>query len=771
MLIDLPFDVLHQIARCLDVRSHHNLGKTCHLLHEHLKDENTARHCLEQQSSIRHSTWARLALSAPTKGRFRQLLDRCLLQKESVQKASPYSATIIGHGTSFVYGAGVLCYANHEGIRILDLNRANATEKVLSGRFFCSKLSFEGSDSTNLDPEDLKSVQVCSYSDMIVICLCNFGLLGHFLFAVNIDEEFKRSPPCLKSSSHDRILLRVRVRSTNRLFVRHDSRHLVYGTYSARGLHDHREWLLEVYDLGTGKAVSKEPLQLQNFYGSDVGSTACFTISEGQFYAVTNQTSLESEEVDWTSYYHFTSFPLDEPSPDLRIRVIWRRQHVEGPINDAWTLLEFQHDHRTGESLIVECRKEWINGGSRSFRTFYSQPFRRAQHQELTDGLRHPPDDPLSKTLDKENNSRYEAPRPRAKKYVHTEAGASGAVKEYIRAKTKWNGYCFNSQSFVDIVTEEYRIDDDWRPRERIKVRVVSREEISPLVQDTVKPRRTGGLIVRPRIRDREGHEMLDGEEDFTASHISLWPSDDAPQLLHDILCPGGRAGEVKAILGDEGLIYMAGPPVPGGHGERALVFVSFDPTFGFEGMTRLDGTPAHERRRDKEESTPSTATKKRKPPSHGGQEGDNTDCPPDKGEGHSHDFDSPSLPDRTKRIKAHDQKTRGALSTTIDLDRYSIVSGPAMAALAPTPLALPPALPSQETSEIPSFCPFTQEGATKNQPSSSDLHARHPSDGGRSTINSTTTTGNTSLASSIGLLTWREKAKYLSIAKSVWTR
>jgi hypothetical protein len=660
-----------------------------------------------------------------------------------------------------VYVAGVLCYSNHEGVRILDFNSEKTTEKVLSGRFFCSGLKFEGPDDEGLELETLRSVQVCSYADKIVICLCNFGVLGHFLFAVNIDEEFKPSVRCLEGSRHDRILLCVRVRSTNKLFVRHDSTHLVYGTHSARGIHDHHEWLLEVFEFGTGKAVSKEPLQLRNFYGSEIGSTVCFTIFEGHFYAVTNQTSLESEEVDWTSYYHFISFPLDEPSPDLRIQVIWRRQHMEGPINDAWTMLEFQRDHRTGESLIIECRKEWINGGSRSFRTFYSQPFHRAQHQELTDGLRHPPDDPLSKTLDKENNSRYEESRPRAAKYVHSEAGASGSVKEYIRAKTKWNGYCFNSQSFVDIVTDEYRVDDDWRPRERIKLRVVSRNEISPLVVDTVKPRRTGGLIVRPRVKDRVGEEMLDGEEEFSLSHISLWPPDDAPQSLHDILCPGGRAGEVKAALGDEGLIYMAGRPIAGGHGERTLVFVSFDPLFGFEGMTRLDGTLACQRRKDKEDSIPGPA-KKRKSFSSDGQEGGIVEPCPDKGKGHA----SPDLPDRTKRIKTDDRGTREALPITTD--SHSSSSTTSMATLAPTPSAWPPPLPADQilNSSFSSSSSTGHEEATTQTTSfssTSDAHSQHPSEGWSST--------NTSLTSSAGLLTWQEKAAYLTIARGVWTR
>ncbi|KAK5063035.1 hypothetical protein LTR84_005111 [Exophiala bonariae] len=538
-------------------------------------------------------------------------------------------------------------------------------------------------------------------------------------------------------------------------------------------MHEHHEWLLEVYNLSTGKAVSKEPLQLENFYGSEIGSTACFTIFEGHFYAVTNQTSLESEEVDWTSYYHFISFPLDDPCPDLRIRVIWRRQHVEGPINDAWTLLEFQHDHRTGESLIIECRKEWKNGGSRSFRTFYTQPFHRAQHQELTDGLRHPPDDPLSKTLDKENNSRYEAARPRVEKYVHSEEGATGCIKEYIRAKTKWNGYCFNSQSFVDIVTEEYRADGEWRPRERVKLRVVSREDISPLVVDTINPMRAGGLIVRPRKRDREGEEMLDGEDEFSTSHISLWPEDDAPQSLQEILCPGGRVSEVQAVLGDEGLIYMAGPP--GGYGERALVFVSFDPTFGFEGMTRLDGTLVREKERGREPSSMSSLARKRKSHSDNHVEERTRDLEPshDQLQTENKDRASSNLPDRTKRVKTDDQAINESISCPADI--YPNVSSTSMATLTPTPSGWPPSLPFPQTVESPSSPSGQDESSTmpssfsSSSSASSVAPARQTCASSSSKISSATPATNPTSTS--GLLTWRERARYLSIANGIWTR
>ncbi|KAL2436214.1 hypothetical protein ABEF95_005751 [Exophiala dermatitidis] len=444
-----------------------------------------------------------------------------------------------------------------------------------------------------LDLDSLVSLRVHEYACDIAVLVCDFGFRGQYLVAVNVAEGFESPQPTADVGGLSRVILCTRLRSTSKLFVRHNGRYLVTGTYSALGNHDYHEWLLYRYDLTTSRLVSKEPLQLRNFFGSELGSTVCFTIFDGSFYALTNQTSFESEEVDWTSYYHFISFGLDDPHPDLKIQVIWRRQHLEGPINDAWTHLGFQQDHRSGELLIVECRKEWLSGGSQCTRTYYTQPFHRAVHRDLDEGLRHPPNDRLRLTLDSKSNSRWEEPWPRADRYVHTETSAEEphGVKEYIRAKTKWHGYHFNSQTFIDLVTDEIRAEGEWRAKERIKLRVVSRRELNPMVRDEDCKMIPGGMKIRPRMRDKDGNEMKDGEEAFTASKASLWPPDNAPQELHDVLCPDGRAGDVHAVLGDEGIVYMAGPRQQADNPERALIFVSFDPTFGFRGMKRPDGT------------------------------------------------------------------------------------------------------------------------------------------------------------------------------------
>jgi hypothetical protein len=534
----------------------------------------------------------------------------------------------------------MLCYTAGGNLRILNFNVQRATEKVFEGRVLVNHIAVTQLQTGLLDLGSLHSMQVLGYADDIAVLHCDFGAFGQYVFAINVsDSTPSSSPPA--DGLHRRVRLCAHIRSNNKLFVRHTDKYLVMGSHSATGSDGHHEWLLQAFQLGTSEPVQAEPLQLQGFYGSEIGSTACFTIHQGDFYAVTTQASLESEEVDWTSYYHVIKFRVDDPQPELIIKVIWRRQHLEGPINDAWTDLGFQIDQRTGELLIVECRKEWANGGSRSVRTYYTQALGRTQPKDLKDGMRHPPtDDRLIRTLDETSNSRYEEPGVRIDRYVHAEFPALNeeSVKEYIRAKTKWNGYSFNAQCFVDLVMDEFVPEGEWRPRQRIRLRVVSRQELCPLIRDNGAPHHAA-LMIRPRIKDQEGQELEDSERVFSPSSVYLWPPDDAPQELYDVLCPQGRAGDIRAILGDEGIIYMAGPPREPGSLERALVFISFDPTFGFTGMKRLDGTfamPRRERKR-KTDSVPQPVR---------------ADVPPVGGEESQQLVAGPSLAERPKRPK-----------------------------------------------------------------------------------------------------------------------
>lgn len=516
----------------------------------------------------------------------RQVMDRLYQTEIALQACSPYSVSVLAYTTTFAYQQGVVCYATKGDIRILDFNANRRVEKVLSSEALAERLPCTDDLRTTSKPV-LKSLKILSYSDNLVVLLCRYGKDGDYLSVVSAASTIG------PTSNDNSAVFFIPLRSTNKLFVRHDGRYLVYGTNSARGYHGHREWLLDVWDIQTSKVVTPEPLQLYNICGSDIGSTVCFVVFNGYFYGLTNQTSTDCEKVDWTSYYYFICFPLCRPDLKPKVHSLYRRQHIEGPIHDAWTRLEFQVDRHTGELLIVESRKEWINGGSHAVRACYTQPLRKAHDQDLDDPLCSSEGAPMATLTDEDSNPSSMKPSPRLTKYLHSESDITGDKREYIRTKTKWDSHDFNSQSFIDLVTEDHVPQGEWRPRQQLKIRVVSRHQTNPLSPDSEGPDQ------RPQTADVGGKDIMDGQEQYSTSHCTVWPPDGTPSEIHDILCPDGKVGELKASLGDEGVIYMAGPESGGNRKERPLVFVSFDPTFGFEGMRRLDGNPARGKRPD----------------------------------------------------------------------------------------------------------------------------------------------------------------------------
>ena len=78
-------------------------------------------------------------------------------------------------------------------------------------------------------------------------------------------------------------------------------------------------------------------------------------------------------------------------APDLTIKTIYRRQDVEGPINDAWTMLKLESEvGEKGGLFVLECRKEWLGGGSRQVRSWFVEGWDGAEHvsnSQSVDGM------------------------------------------------------------------------------------------------------------------------------------------------------------------------------------------------------------------------------------------------------------------------------------------------------------------------------------------------------------------------------------------------
>ena len=480
-----------------------------------------------------------------------------------------------------------MCYLSDQHIRLLDVHGYSRNETVIDAATIGQLTQ---NSPTSHRPNELSAeISLLGHTKDTLVCLSELVDLGQsWLVVVDIRQsgdlnQTKEPHPLCRAK------LRRHLNCTKKLFVRQDGKYLYYGTHSALGSTGHHEWIIQGIDLGTGLPVTEKPLQLVDFVGSELGSTTCFEIHDGTFYAVTNQTSFETEEVDWTSYYHCVRFPLDDPEPDLRPRRIWRRQHIEGPINDSWLELSLRKDERTNELLLVECRREWLHGGSSNIRTYYTQPLKLTPGEEIAVSFALPANDPLTKTLDDSSKPNYEPPKKRIRRYCHPEYPAMTASQDFILAKTKFRAYDPSSQSFIDLVNDPAPRPGSVRLRDRLRLRIASRTQKSPLEQDQDNP---GHYLLRPQTLDEKDEPLECSEEDFNDTEIHVWPPDNAPIELFDLLSPGGRVGQIGAVADESSIIYMTEPSPTLRGSQSAIVLINFDPRWNHDGLRPLNLDP-----------------------------------------------------------------------------------------------------------------------------------------------------------------------------------
>jgi hypothetical protein len=481
----------------------------------------------------------------------------------------------------------VLSYHTRGQIRFLDIYGCSQAEDCIDTRRWKRHLipNHQGQSLlTDLPP----SISHLTYSNGILACVCEISETGESWLVV-LDSSKSKDPSGPEAEQKRQVLLREPLNCTTKLFVRQNGSYLYYGTHSAFGSHGHHEWMVQGFDLANGQRVTQKPLQLVDFFGSELGSTVCFEIHNGSFYAVSNQTSLEVEEVDWTSHYHCIQFALDERKPNLKPRKLWRRQHKEGPLNDSWTELSIQKDEQTDELLIVECRKEYMGGGSTNVRTYYMQPLSQLDGDDVPRDFGYPTNDPLTKTLDDNSKPNYEPAKKRIRRYYHPEypSGRVDPAKEFILAKTKFRAYNVATSSFIDLVNDPVSRPGFARLQDRVRLRVASRLQKSPLEDDPENP---GHLRLRMKEVDENDIPLEHGEEDFHETEVQeLWPPDNAPTGLSDVLCPGGRIGQVDAMSDDTAIVYMTGLTSANPNGERAIILINFDPFWKHDGLKTIN--------------------------------------------------------------------------------------------------------------------------------------------------------------------------------------
>ena len=540
-------------------------------------------------------------------------VDRTFNRREAFALARPYSALVVGRGTSFLYRDGVLCYLSRKMIRILDVHDAAGEENVIDldamGRWWWPQVN------------PLSHVELLHY---------RAGFLSFLYHSETPSRPVRRERwlVVIDVRSHDPVVRLTVIMERPRIWVRNNDRYLYIGSHDGHDADGHRQWIVQGFDLHKCKALPLLPLP--GFWGSDLRETIVFEIFDGCLHAVSNRSSFEMEEIDWTSFYWCMRFPVDEPFPErLQRKRIWRRQHVEGPINDSWTDLGLHRDERTGELLIVEARKEWKDGVGAQKRTFYIEPLdfsgcstgdettweTRSQSMSSPDHSTSPdpwdsldhlparprsptpprtpfPDEPITKLIQKGDNPLYAPPRPRLHRQSYPEcSGSEPASDEFPISRTRYRTFLPASSAFLDVVLDEYPLRAPGSPhpprraQQQIRLRIGSRVRASPLVPDPLDPEKR---LLRPRKLDyadgqplpneADGQPLPESEDRFVDRGIRLWPPANAPTELVELLNPGcAWVGDVSVVEDERSLAYRVAPSTSVAGAEQNIVLVNFD--------------------------------------------------------------------------------------------------------------------------------------------------------------------------------------------------
>lgn len=512
---------------------------------------------------------------------YREAMCAIYERRHALSTALPQSARVVGVGSSFLYRQGVLCVRNDDVVIVSDLRSGKRPFHINLSRMRNSRY---------------KNIRYIEAFEMLYF---NDGIL-----AIRVKTEssngnydsiaFIRRLNTLESKSILIGIVHLTFEPSRKLFVRHTNEYVCFGTHTGRGTDGHNKWAIRCYPLEKigpdgPKALPILTHLLDDFHGSDLGSTVAFKIHDGYLYAVSNQSTHEVEEVDWTSFYRCVRIRLgdnEEVAPAV-VRV-YRRQHAEGAIHDSWTDLTLQHDERTNDLYIVESRREWLGATSKQARSFYSacvsgKDLWESGHSRddipPTDQL--PENDILTTVLDSSHRASY-MPTPKLFSWTrHPEFPCTGLdsppPRSFILARTKFRTYNFASSAFMDLVEDP---------------------ECCPTRHPSTLPclrLRIGSRRVAPTGFDYHGYEDGNTVAKYTHScnptcknqipfedntryrytPIRMWPppfrSCPCSVRLHNIMNPLNRPTSgmglgnksITAICDERSIVYMVKPSLP----------------------------------------------------------------------------------------------------------------------------------------------------------------------------------------------------------------
>lgn len=524
--------------------------------------------------------------------------------QQAVAMAEPYSVAVLSYAATFIYKDGFLSYIIDNEIRVLNVHQPdNNKEQVVDihnilRRIIPTYRQQEASDRS-------AQVTFLHYSSGVLAFLVEIDGDQHaWLILLDV------TPGCSK-----RLKFIRQLEDTRRLFVRHNGIHLFYGVHSHVDASGELLWAIQWVDLTRNTKNDMPPTVLDKLAGTEIGHNVCFEIFDDHLYAVSNTIDSEEEALNWRSYYEWVRIPPACNRRRVRMQRLWRRDHLEGPINDTWTEMSLRMDETTGQPMILECRREWREGRSDHVRTYYAEPL---QPDEITINggveveaeLAEPSviqspsfssfsTHPFPGGVTVPSNITLPAPLPlngpsvedlarhqRIGKHVHSEYTSSCCKRrEFIMAKTKYRTYNFSARSFVDLVNDPEPNNRVGGATDRLRLRINSRKRKCTSSDDHTAKR--SRLDTTPL----NSASAATSEKD-ESDNVRLWPPDDADEDLIKLLCPTRQATNIHAVADERSLIYSVDTEEP--H-KQAIILISFDPQIRLPCMhsRRIDGAPS----------------------------------------------------------------------------------------------------------------------------------------------------------------------------------
>ncbi|KAK3687913.1 hypothetical protein B0T22DRAFT_498174 [Podospora appendiculata] len=365
-LVQLPYELLLCVVQYLDLSTIHSFSLTCRGFLFLFREPKIAKLLLETKTPETQVT-----RNAKTNKRWAVELRRLVKRREAISSVSPFLVALVGYAETWLYENGVLCYIKERQrcqLRILELHRFQSSEIIV--------------DTQKLLGLALPISSPKKYRFQLLYC-------AHYIVSCLYTHKHPEPASWLIFFDPwtDEIIQAQQLDSSYKIFVRNNDKFLFYGIHSQLGHNGFRRWEIKGYDL-EAKAWLPGKLDLTNFVGADIGSGICFEILDDWFYALSNQTAFEVDEIDLTSNYDCYRFPLNRQAfqnlEHIPRAELWRRQHFDGAIDDRWTFMRLFKDEATARIKVVELRKEWLAGNRTATRTYYTReiPFRTAHYEQ-----------------------------------------------------------------------------------------------------------------------------------------------------------------------------------------------------------------------------------------------------------------------------------------------------------------------------------------------------------------------------------------------------